>query len=88
MRLCRRNENPLTTFFTSDTHFGHANIIRLSSRPFPDVVAMDTGLIANWNARVKPGDTVWHLGDFTLANAETAEEYLRHLNGNIQLLPR
>lgn len=67
---------------TSDTHFSHANIIRLSNRPFRDVDHMNGSLIANWNAVVSPSDTVYHLGDFGLGSWETWENIGRRLNGN------
>lgn len=76
----------MTTFFTSDTHFGHANIINLCHRPFGTVNDMDDRMVANWNARVSPQDTVYHLGDFTLAGENTAVHYLRQLNGKIHLI--
>ena len=50
-------------YFTSDLHFGHANIIRLCNRPFADADEMDEALIANWNRRVGPADTVYLVGD-------------------------
>ena len=51
------------TFFTSDQHFGHFNIIRLCSRPFGTVEEMDEALLSKWNAKVKADDTVYILGD-------------------------
>lgn len=54
----------LRTFFTSDSHFGHANIIRYCQRPFADADEMDSALIRIWNSVVDPRDTVYHLGDF------------------------
>ena len=51
-------------FYISDTHFGHANIIRLCNRPFQDVERMDNTLINNWNNTVSNKDTVYILGDF------------------------
>lgn len=53
-------------FFTSDTHFGHRNIIKYSNRPFPDVEAMDDHLISQINAHVMEDDILWHLGDFSM----------------------
>lgn len=35
----------MTTWFTSDLHFGHANIIEYSGRPFPDLDHMNRALI-------------------------------------------
>lgn len=51
------------TFFTSDTHFSHANIIKYCTRPFADVKEMNIALVDNWNAQVGPDDLVYHLGD-------------------------
>lgn len=77
----------MTTFFTSDTHFGHAALIERGYRPaFSSVEEMDEIMIDRWNREVKPGDTIWHLGDFTLHGAKTANEYLKRLNGNIHLV--
>ena len=49
----------------ADTHFGHANIIRHSERPFRTLGEMNSALIANWNETVRDGDTVYHLDDFS-----------------------
>ncbi len=51
-------------WFTSDTHFTHANIIKYCNRSFSNVDDMDKHLIYNINKYVAPGDTLYHLGDF------------------------
>jgi calcineurin-like phosphoesterase family protein len=69
------------TFFTADHHFGHRNIIRYCGRPFADVEEMDRAMVESWNAAVRPGDAVFHLGDFALGSAESIAELLATLNG-------
>lgn len=62
-----------SVFLTSDTHFGHANICKFTTsdgkpvRPWDNVEEMDEALVANWNAVVKPGDKVYHLGDVVIS---------------------
>ncbi len=73
-------------WFTADDHLGHENIIEYCNRPFKTVEEMDTKLIDNWNAVVGPGNTVFHLADFTLGNAELAQSYFSRLNGSISIL--
>ena len=73
----------MTSFFTADTHFGHANIIKYCNRPFKDTDEMNEALIANWNNVVSEGDTVYHLGDFSFRGYH---RYRNRLNGNIVLL--
>jgi calcineurin-like phosphoesterase family protein len=70
-------------WFTSDTHFGHKNIIRYCNRPFKNVWEMNYQLIENWNARVKSGDTVYHLGDFAFLAPKQIKDVIDCLNGNI-----
>lgn len=67
-------------FYISDTHFGHANIIRLCNRPFQDVDRMDNTLINNWNNTVSNKDTIYILGDFAF-KSKSPIEYLKKLNG-------
>lgn len=75
-------------WFTSDTHFGHANIIRYCNRPFKSVEEMDNAIIKNINDLVKPDDTLWHLGDFCFgpkdadAFIRVAANYRRRINCN------
>ena len=76
----------MTVWFTADTHFGHANIIRHSGRPFALVAEMDAALIANWNAVVRPSDPVWHLGDFAFRNERPTASYLQRLAGEKHLI--
>lgn len=73
-------------WFTSDTHFGHANIIRYCNRPFTSVLEMDHEMIQRWNARVGEGDTVYHLGDFAFANQDRIREILSQLKGTKVLI--
>jgi calcineurin-like phosphoesterase family protein len=77
----------MSTFFTSDTHFGHANIIRYSRRPYDDVDVMNDGLVDAWNDTVRPTDEVWHLGDVVMGNAAQTLELVGHLHGRKLLVP-
>lgn len=56
----------INTWFTSDTHFGHKNILEYEKehRPFASLEEMHEVMIERWNYVVKPKDKVYHLGDF------------------------
>jgi calcineurin-like phosphoesterase family protein len=73
-------------WFTSDQHFGHANIIEYCNRPYTDVDAMDAHLVDCWNSAIAPNETVYHLGDLTLGVDVVARRYFRQLNGKILVL--
>ncbi len=55
----------------SDPHLFHLSIITMCSRPFvkpngePDVKLMNSVIEANWKSCVRPGDTIYCLGDFS-----------------------
>ena len=76
----------MKTFFTSDTHFGHRNIIKYTKRPFADAREMDEALITRWNEVVGDNDVVYHLGDFTLKDSHFAAKIFQRLNGHIKVL--
>ena len=51
-------ESRQKTFFTSDLHLGHENVLRFDNRPFQTVEEMNEELIRRWNAKVGKGDLV------------------------------
>lgn len=76
----------MDTWFTSDTHWGHANIIKYSNRPFKDVEEMNEKMLQEWNDRVKPNDVVYHNGDVAFMPYPKLKNYLWRLNGTIHLV--
>ncbi len=76
----------MSIYYISDTHFGHANIIRLSNRPFRDIAEMNAELIARWNAKVTDDDDVYMLGDFAYRSAEAASVIAGKLKGRKHLV--
>jgi calcineurin-like phosphoesterase family protein len=75
-------------YFTSDTHFGHKNVIEYCNRPWQDVYVMDHALIDRWNRVVRRGDTVYHLGDVSFHPDDgTIEKIFSQLNGRRILVP-
>lgn len=75
------------TAFTSDTHYGHKNVIRYCNRPFASVEEMTRGLIDRYNAVIGPEDTVFWVGDCFFCSMSKAREILSALNG-VKLLVR
>ncbi|WP_204120170.1 metallophosphoesterase family protein [Levilactobacillus wangkuiensis] len=83
-------------FFTSDTHFFHEDLLGDSDfapRPFASVDEMNQTIIDNWNKRVAPTDTVYHLGDIALyftkpavKSDEAVCNVLSQLNGHLELI--
>ena len=76
----------MNIWFSADHHFCHDNIIKYCNRPFSSVDEMNETMIDSWNALIRPGDAVYHLGDFMFvrkpAGAGKVEAMLRRLNGN------
>ncbi len=55
-------------YIITDTHIGHANMVRLCGRPED----FSERIIAAWRQRVKPEDTIIHLGDIAWGDENLA----------------
>lgn len=72
----------MKTYFISDLHFSHKNIILYEKRPFLSVEEMNQELITKWNKKVTKEDTVFVLGDFSFdSDILKTEEFFKSLNG-------
>ena len=74
------------TFFTSDLHFFHKNIIDYCDRPFNSIEEMNQGIIDNWNSVVQPEDIVYILGDISFGKSDETIKLLEQLNGELHLI--
>lgn len=71
-------------YFTSDLHFQHNKIMQYSPafRNYANTEEMNEALIALWNDTVKKDDTVYNLGDFSMAaNIKKIVPIAKRLNG-------
>lgn len=77
----------MTTWFTSDLHFGHVHILEYTGRPWNTLHEMHEGLIERWNYHVEQYDTVVIQGDFAMGDRSLNVPYATRLNGNKIFLP-
>jgi len=68
------------TFFTSDLHFFHENIIKYCDRPWSSVDKMNKGLIQNWNDIVPEDADVYITGDLGMMGNDKAGRLTPILN--------
>lgn len=70
------------TFFTSDWHLFHANIIKYSARPFKDTVEMNRAIQDRINEKVDEKSWLYFLGDaFFAKNDYQVQAFLDWLDG-------
>lgn len=72
--------------YTADPHFFHTNIIKYCNRPYANAHEMNEAIVANWNSKVDPQDTVYCLGDFSFGTVDQTIAIRRRLNGKICLI--
>lgn len=73
--------NRRPTYFTSDWHIGHENVIKFSNRPFKNKDDMRESLIKRFNATVSKGAITYFLGDFSMGSFDETKDVLSRLNG-------
>lgn len=73
-------------YYTADLHFGHKKVLKMDGRPFDTIEEHDEYLINSWNARVRPEDEVYILGDFCLYAKKSPADYLKRLSGKKHLI--
>lgn len=73
----------MKTWFTSDLHKSHKNILQYTDRHLVTTQEdHDQWLVDIWNSQVNPEDTVYHLGDLSFAKKPSQTlEWLSKLNG-------
>jgi calcineurin-like phosphoesterase family protein len=68
-----------TTWFTSDLHLGHKNIITYQkNRNFKNIDEHNEAIINKLNELIKPKDTLWILGDVAFGKANL--HYVKEIN--------
>lgn len=74
-------------YYISDLHFFHSNLNdHMDNRGFSNAEEMNRYMIRQWNSRVRNGDDVVILGDFSTGNAEETMGVLKQLKGKKYLI--
>jgi len=76
----------INTYFTSDWHIGHENVLEYSKRPFVDIHHMHRVLVNNYNSTVGSNDICYFLGDMGMHNGEDMKRVLGKLNNSTKIL--
>lgn len=84
MEGCRDSKE--STYFISDLHLDHANIIHYCARPFSNVQEMNDILVDNWNNTVRD-NPICFLGDLSFGRGSRSARYwLGKLRGRIHYI--
>lgn len=79
--------SPTKSYFISDTHFGHENIIKYCNRPFDNVDQMNTVMVKEWHTQIPKDADVFYLGDVAMKmNPNRLKEILQILPGKMYLI--
>lgn len=76
----------MKTWFISDLHLQHSNILKFEDRPFETIEEMESKMIDAWNSVVGKNDLVYMLGDFCFGGVNKWIEILDKLKGRIVLI--
>lgn len=82
----RSDEDINKIWFTADLHFLHPKIVNICDRPIT-VEKHDEWLLERINSKVSKHDTLYILGDVSMASKEKTEKILHRINGNKVLIP-
>ena len=77
----RQDDDIKHIFFTADIHLLHPKIVDICSRP-TTVEEHDQWIISRINEKVSKHDTLYILGDISMASKEKTEKLLDKINGN------
>ena len=64
--------------FTSDTHFGHENVLKFTDRPWETIWQMNDAIVDNINGKVAVDDELYILGDFSFKMTAQADRLQTH----------
>jgi len=76
-------------YYTSDTHYAHANMCRgvsqwgdldNSTRNFKTLIEMNNELVNAINRTVRPKDILFHCGDWSFGNVSNVAEFRRRIH--------
>src|SRR5687768_7511272 len=80
----------MNTWFTSDTHYHHKNIVRgcteweespggQRTRNFDTLEAHDAALVENINKQVKENDVLYHAGDWSFGGIDSIWNFRKQI---------
>ena len=73
-------------WLTSDLHFCHDRAFVYEPRGFKNVFDMNEAIVALWNQKINPEDTVYLLGDVMLNDNDSGLKLLKQLKGHIHII--
>lgn len=73
-------------YFTSDTHYGHQNIIGFCARPYQQVTDMNADLVTRAAEMLSAKDELWHLGDVALGTLDRTLTHLARIEADVTLV--
>jgi len=73
-------------YYIADIHLGDQRVFDKCAKPFNDLQEYETEIVNRWNAKVRPDDTVYVLGDIAEDNYLRSIDIIRILPGRKHLI--